>query len=244
MILGMSQFFSVQKQILPASSYVQNGLVSMFDGVENAGKGVHQTGTLTSWVDLISEYPVTIVNGAVAGDDYLDFSTNAAYAIPDGQRDNVPTRGGPYTLEVIFVFPQPGGGGIIYAGPYSGTARNVVIPMRISSGQAQIAFSRANSGITWIDLGESNPLGVQHLSITNSGNSKPNAILNGTTLTVSNTSNNFASTTNYFGNGASSVASVARGVPKYYHARLYNRVLTSAEIATNYAIDKARFNLS
>ena len=36
-----------------AKNYVQDGLVAMWDGIENAGWGVHDA-TATTWVDLVS----------------------------------------------------------------------------------------------------------------------------------------------------------------------------------------------
>lgn len=37
---------------LTAKSYVQNGLLAMWDGIENAGFGVHDPDA-TYWVDLV-----------------------------------------------------------------------------------------------------------------------------------------------------------------------------------------------
>lgn len=47
---------------IPASAYVQSGLVAQFDGIENAGSGTHN-GAATTWTDLTGNgYDATLVN--------------------------------------------------------------------------------------------------------------------------------------------------------------------------------------
>lgn len=221
--------------------YVQDGLVSMFDGIENAGRGVHSLGTLYSWADLASGYPAAIANGAIAGDNYLDFSTNAAYATTSNQFDTV-ERSGSWTLEYILQLPTDIVC-VLYASPHlESTSRNVVSISRINT-DCQICIPVNNTRVRWVTLDQSLLHSVFRFTAVKDITTTTTYI-NGVELT--GTASTLPSTYRYFGNNkdASVVETVANGVPKYYHARLYNRTLTSAEIAANYAIDKERFNLT
>ena len=104
-MIAAGQIFLGGKKALTARSYVSQGLVTMYDGIENAGWGTHGTGTLYSWADLAGGYAASIVNGAVAHDDYLDFSANAAVAVPSDEHDALNGRAGPFTLEMVLSFP-------------------------------------------------------------------------------------------------------------------------------------------
>jgi hypothetical protein len=57
------------------------------------------------------------------------------------------------------------------------------------------------------------------------------------------TTNNWSYRTGSFGLSGSSNYSSYNFVGNYYCIRLYNRALTAAEVAANYAIDAARFGL-
>ena len=55
---------------IPASAYVQDGLVVQFDGIENAGVGRHDAAS-TVWVDLIGGHDMTLVEGVSGGERLL-----------------------------------------------------------------------------------------------------------------------------------------------------------------------------
>lgn len=57
------------RKIVTASAYVQDGLIAMWDGIENAGWGVHDP-SAPVWKDLIGSKDITIVGG-VFGDTAL-----------------------------------------------------------------------------------------------------------------------------------------------------------------------------
>lgn len=76
-----------QEKTYTAVDYVQDGLVSMWDGIENAGWGLHDDFTET-WVNLVDErYPFTMldyghwgVNGWVNSGDFANMRTFAPYS--------------------------------------------------------------------------------------------------------------------------------------------------------------------
>lgn len=55
-----------EQQAYTASDYVQEGLVSQWDGIENAGYGIHD-GLATTWIDLVGGVPMKNVR---FGDDH------------------------------------------------------------------------------------------------------------------------------------------------------------------------------
>ena len=46
-----------------ASNYVRDGLIAMWDGIENVGFGVHDE-SATSWKDLAGDRDATLIGGA------------------------------------------------------------------------------------------------------------------------------------------------------------------------------------
>lgn len=46
-----------------SSSYVQNGLIAQWDGIDNAGTGTHDP-TATTWKDLAGSNDLTLTNTA------------------------------------------------------------------------------------------------------------------------------------------------------------------------------------
>ena len=64
---------------IPASAYVQEGLVTQFDAIDNVGTGVHDP-TATVWRDLKGSASVTLKGNAAWHDRYLD-STPTSHAL-------------------------------------------------------------------------------------------------------------------------------------------------------------------
>ena len=64
---GARQFFEERGAPTPsvptARDYVQDGLIAMWDGIENAGWGVHDASAAT-WKDIVGNNDLTIVSGA------------------------------------------------------------------------------------------------------------------------------------------------------------------------------------
>ena len=54
------------------SSYVQDGLIACWDGIENAGAGVHD-GSATVWKDVVVGYEFSL-NNTIVGDDCMTFT--------------------------------------------------------------------------------------------------------------------------------------------------------------------------
>ena len=68
--------------ILPASSYIQDGLIAMYDGIENAGAGQHSD-SATTWKDLSGHgWDLTLagVGSSSWQDDHYNFVAGSSTA--------------------------------------------------------------------------------------------------------------------------------------------------------------------
>ena len=55
---------------IPASAYVQDGLIAQWDGIENAGAGQHDANA-TVWKDLKGTHDVPLISGDSFGDNCI-----------------------------------------------------------------------------------------------------------------------------------------------------------------------------
>ena len=224
-----------------ARDYVQDGLIAMWDGIENAGWGVHD-GVSTEWVDLVGGADFTLTeNGSF---DESSFVCNGLSAKGDGI-----SLGLGYTIEcVTYNYNRKG---------YFCAFNLDRIRLRKS-----FVFYRNYCHLT----GGGSQFGTPPVSI---GMHSWSAVVGEPLLPSSYFQRMF---TSYFidgqmsdeyetGNWAgtwhstdySDFASIGclnlNGSDVYpftgriHSIRVYNRSLTSSEVAANYAIDKARFNL-
>lgn len=214
-----------------ARDYVQDGLIAMWDGIENAGWGVHDPNA-TVWKDLTGsgyDFQIPTVGVEVKKDCISkDIGASLSTLLPETSRQE-------FSVEIVtnIIFGDNDAGIIWAANPawIGGFLfyRNVMMmkwyyPWKIIH---QLNYSDT-IGITksWsINWKPS----AQNLFCDNS-------ILASTQGEIDN--RNILSRWflgEFNGNRKSKV--------DYYCIRLYSRALTADEVATNYAIDKARFNL-
>ena len=221
--------------------YVQDGLISMWDGIDNAGWGVHDPNA-TEWADLVGGADFTLTeNGSF---DESSFVCNGLSAKGDGI-----SLGLGYTIECV-----------TYA--YSVAGYRCVFNLDRIRMRKSFVFYRNLCHLT----GGGSQFGTPPISV---GKHSWSAVVGKPLLPSSDHGRMF---TSYFidgqmsdeyetGNWAgtwkstdySDFASIGRlnlnGSDVYpfsgriHSIRVYSRTLTAAEIAYNYAIDKARFNL-
>lgn len=211
---------------LSAKSYVQDGLIAMWDGIENAGWGesdnqnrlVDLTGNQSSLTT--SERSGTsfkcrqIISAATLADIFsngnftYEVTSKTGFQSLSGWNYMVSTN---YRSTAQFAFAlRSVGSGVINTAEYSVDINNI--------GKHHI-FARVVDGYLWIG--------------NESGEAKGRAF-----VTVSESSANF---------GINALAGFGTnlGYNGYEDAiRIYSRALTAAEVAANYAVDKARFNLA
>ena len=206
--------------------YVQDGLVAMWDGEWNAGRGVHDPNA-TVWVDLTGNgYDATVENGTSWGNKSFNCGNHAA--IYKGV-----LFGGNFTAELI-----TRGNLDEMTDPW---------PARLccecdswsffSNKRMNFGAKIPGSSRTYITPVYLDPVYIIH------DDTKPDVVAyysheyrNYSTSNVY-TSQSHSDTWYIGGNGCRHLGESA----KFYCVRLYNRALTAEEVAHNYEIDKARF---
>lgn len=229
MLLGARQFFERRGGGGWQNPYVTDGLVAMWDGEWPGGVGGQTAQSASEWVDLIHG------NIYGSGTGILYDATNKCFDLnkigrSDAARFNVGGTLGSldgFSVEVVFegTFATATYRDLMSFGGYAPVGVGLS-DMRISP----IGSSRYVNGLP-LDT----PISYAPTIISGLGNNK--AYINGE-LSVTGNSPTFQ--ISYVGAPNQSANNVSG---KIYALRIYSRVLTAAEIAANYAIDKARFNL-
>ena len=217
--------FINSRAILPpptARDYIQDGLIAMWDGIENAGWGVHNPNA-TEWKDLVGDNDITLVGG-VFGDTAL-ICNGTQYG---GHNDNVVNA---VQIELVANTKQQ--------------KRRCWIA---STGQS--LSSKYSGFVGWYDRGlcfglydtaRSLTLGtaISYSFAVNSNRTFENNALVATESGKSDLTPKAA-------RGICVVVGGQMNNPlkcDIHCLRIYSRALTDEEIAHNYKIDKERFNL-
>ena len=221
-----------------AKDYVQDGLIAMWDGIENAGWGVHDPNS-TVWKDCVNGELMTKIlgDGGSVSFGNLSVDISLGYLIPQNKIQIINViNTGQCTVECVCKstnFGQTDSRQSIanFARSYNRklciyTPRNIKENWTVFWGQdnyLEIEKSRTKKGLFSISC-QAGSIGLfynsQHV---------------GTLLeTVGGAEECF------FGRSIEGIDTSTS--MSWDSIRIYNRAITSDEIAANYAIDKARFN--
>ena len=220
-----------------AKSYVRDGLVAMWDGIENAGWGVHDANA-TTWKDLTDngyDLPLSTTTLEVLSDGIRRNTTGSQSTLSKVGWVNTPSR----TLEMCVTAPSSisAGSQVLLATTTVGTGTGVPCLVKKGSGHFEWSHQWNNSKIIFTSNST-----ITLSSSYNDGNTA-RGYVNGE-VQEANGTDSWGFTANTI-----SVLGDPRGgnyAPFGYVAhnvRIYSRALTADEIAQNYAVDKARFNL-
>ena len=209
-----------------AKDYVQDGLVAMWDGIENSDWGV-QDQSLTEWKELISGYN-TLIIGNLSSDFFWDdnsfvrltesrgyFSYDATQLLQDTFRD------GTFTVEVVTSCPvnnffarwRRENNGTM--GSLSGATYPSGSGVTLETANVMATFSCTydkGQYVSYLDAKQ-----------RSTGSVAPDNSLEGVHIRLGSRSYGF------------------RG--HYHSIRIYSRALTSKEIRSNYSIDQERFGM-
>lgn len=230
---------------LTTKSYVQGGLVAMWDGIENIGVGRHSDNA-KEWVDLTGNgRNWQLINTArfnsnslllegEAGAEYLNtiplnshITQEIVFKVDSDSRDSTTDR----TVIAIFGNTESLGG---YNLNLAGIAYNRTSANTYGWLSKSYFITKTNSNIV-------PKTQFCHTIIYDSNNtlqtSPKQMYINNFAQTISNSSEGWANTaqrnrvgSNFYG--------------KIYAIRIYNRELTSDEISRNFELDKERFGLN
>lgn len=239
-LINLRNALMAGKRMPTAKSYVQDGLVAMWDGIENAGWGVHDPNA-TEWIDLVGGVSMSTCN----------FGNN--YSIPQvatSRTDNVFPLSTNFTLHGYLVtansiwsnWTMLGIGDISVAGIQKGICLTGLGGNSFGTVQYRKGYSGTvlNSVSTGITVGSAYSFNITfdistrtykvYVDGTYKGESQISSddwVLGGTNVGIGT---QFLNRNNL-------------GDFKRHNVLFYSRALTAAEIAANYAIDKARFGL-
>jgi len=221
-------------------NYVTNGLVGLWDGIENAGAGLYDTNS-TRWVDLSGHGGDFIVNGAVASFDGTGLKKKATGVCAT----NLIAYTGVRTIE-----------GVVSGTPASGWVNAICLNQNQTltyansdSNERRYFFDYAKSTWRLAGLAAEVPMSVTYTTVNNVVQGQ-DFYLDGVLQTDGRISNS-----GMYWSGASPAGTSIGGRIGFpnggdantsgytVHAlRLYNRVLSAGEVAYNRAVDRRRFH--
>lgn len=260
MLLGARQFFERRGGGGWQNPYVTDGLVAMWDGVWNAGPGVHDS-TITDWVDLTgngksfhADAPIWSDNHCTCDGTFASCFHCATAAESQWFFDLLAT--GVYTIEFLFERREAHGNGTYFTCGFNNTYTPGFYTRYNGATTTNAGFylwlKGGNRGE--IFLNGTNYLNAKLYDISCSGDScqlflngegkKSNVILPLQTAINIDTSGGKGNLFRYAffcrGDGYS-VADSLGG--RLYRLAIYSKSLTTDEVDHNCATDKARFNL-
>jgi len=215
------------------ASYIRNGLVAHWDGVENAGRGVHDP-SATVWKDLIEGREFTLYNVTVEDNGMVFAGAQTSYG-ELGAADTAATfeNASDGTLEIVYASRSTSGSQIILqSSEASGHAASIWQSSRFLA-----ACGSANNS-PYFNFTSGKATNIVSVLYTSA---KPGrARVNGNYLTSDGL---------VCWAGATDVTTIGTRTSKsnnpfngaIYSIRVYNRRLTDEEIDANHAIDRKRF---
>lgn len=222
-----------------ARDYVRDGLIAMWDGIENAGYGTHDPNA-TVWKDL-SGNGYDLIGLFSWAQNASSSSDTIANPFLDYIKDHFLDSGFSVCVNLIVSVPRYNRGVYnILTDGIDGTFAIRSDKNAVAENETQIMYWMPRTGSQRIILGRG---GIDYeLSIYQIfDNFKSKTILNNLNRVMP--ANYGTKSTPYVGNVTSANFVFTPGI-KIHNLYFYERPLSDAEIAANYAIDKARFGLT
>ena len=212
--------------------YVTGGLVAMWDGEWNAAGGKHND-TATAIKDLVGSCDLSIVDTTTIGVNYF---LPASIQNVVNLLSSVPL---PTTIRAIEMTVTDASGGInnfgimTIAQSYRGVCKFSQWIGCGSRGNYLMRQQSVNSGIVVWSINYNNDNNNTDVSFCKNGEAVSGASINWSNVAMND------------GTDGDKLVRVRAPYAdcRIYSIRLYSRALTAAEIAANYAIDKARFGV-
>lgn len=235
------------------SGYIRNGLIAMWDGIDNAGVGVHDN--IARAVDLVGFHPdITCFSSML--DDAMKFTSGNSCTFAANQWNDFRSAlcSGQFTFEsCIELDYHDSWATIIYSSGSNNDSRFNIRPSldsKSTSYRKIQAFLYSSSAVGGWAIGSNYqqiiPSDLQFTNISFSSN-KNNATLYCDSESLSINDGAFPIQMNdyalCFGREYSNGNYNNGAYGKWHCIRWYNRSLTPSEVAHNYRIDKKRFNL-
>ncbi len=236
---GQTDSFSVTvTQYTP--SYVTNGLIHHWDAIDNTGSGHDSSASV--WADLVGNNNLTILGSSITwGGNYLNFGGTTGHKLLSA--NNAETSGGK-TVEVVFKPDSVQSAAVIcaFCNEENDTAdSNAYGKINIYSdntinckGESSSCYQTGLAALT--DLNS--------ISASYSANTTISACyVNAVAKTANGATHSLRGSSKKISVGASPTSYNYAFKGKIYAIRIYNKILTAEEVAQNYSVDVARFEL-
>ena len=230
------------------NSYVTNGLFAHWDAIDNQATGTHSS-TATTWVDKINGY--TWIAMKTDGtqtwawqNNGLNFTANGGSGATNGANTFKCARPstGLRTLEIVFTPANVTSCLGEFTSDTTGITDNTTQTIGILSSDNTITTLGVQNGYNVTSI-----TSINSISATYGSSYAPvKAYKNGEEITTQGSSHSFKYHyyTEMILGSQNNSTSLSYGFKGVVHSiRMYNRELTASEIAQNYAVDVARFNL-
>ncbi|MBO7722150.1 MAG: hypothetical protein J6T01_07070, partial [Kiritimatiellae bacterium] len=235
---------------MDSGSYVQNGLVAQWDGIDNAGTGVHDPDA-TTWVELKGNLQTTATALTFAGGDHAHFngvSSSGTLISGDFPAALQAISNGAFTADIRFT-PV---GYTQYAGLFhfglSGSTRYFSLSEDLhssSGGKSSFIGAFQYKRSSWdADNGYSLAVATlgQPTNVTAVAKGSRHLLYLGGELISTHKAGPLAAyPSTQFAFGRHRTDRTERANMNLYSVRLYNRALSAVEIAMNAAVDRIRF---
>ena len=244
-LCGAVAFASVTAFGYTSASYVQEGLIAQWDGIDNTGAGVHDPGAKV-WKDLAGNYDLALLPKGSWSADGRSLSVYGAAAVCS---NSLPAY---KTIEVVYKMKKPGGrllfcsGGVSQVNAFRFIAFNRDgEAMSGTTGYFSGAWKVPAKHVVW---GSFDPSTVRSMAATYN-NGEANADNGNVSAVYADgvaRDDGSADTAWGLGDGHIMIGDrVETGAYPWfgevYTIRIYSRALSAEEIAANHAIDEARF---
>lgn len=241
MLLGARQFFERRGAPAWANPYITDGLVAMWDGEWNAGGGVHDA-TATTWKDIAGADTTGANDLIIASDNTWGEKCLNKINLTQASAYNSTPITGVKTFEFVIGIDNPSSTSWAYPitlGAHFNEPENRIIQLW-ARGVNTIQGRFGQDGFSLPEMTNTIPTILAVQFTYGSDNLANLCMVNGTQrapVARRDQAGGFSGGVNLVYNAS------YQNNQRYYVIRVYNRALTAAEIAANYAIDKARFNL-
>jgi hypothetical protein len=217
-------------KVYTAADYVQDGLVAIWDGIENAGWGQHDESPHLP-VNLVDGQPLSINGDVEIGSNYFKFGAGKwGYSTIPDFASAVASKS--FTVEIVAKNDKVSNAGIISIGSrgvwlYADSSNNIRTLNILSSTYTPSPDIRFKSSDIW--------------RATIQGGATPQIIINDRTMSAQYGTQTSVSSSVFYIGSLQGTPNWSNGTMWCSSVRLYSRNLTASEKAANDAIDNARF---
>ena len=219
------------KKMPTARDYVQDGLLAMWDGIENAGWGSRAESS-DSWTELITSKKC----GKRSGDDNIEVLDDGFRFVNGGFNTGI-SLGNIVAIEAVLKIDNEQNSGPLLCSLRAGIQ---LVLVKNSDGvqYVPLTYTEASHKKAVVTVGEKFAISIaREIGFTNGIDS---TVVDNT---VSGWGFNYSTGTIAYYQPTNFVDTFTNFVGDIHSLRCYSRKLTYDEITANYAIDKARFGL-